>query len=417
MTPHQAVIEAGPGGIRRLCCGTDGFVATNARVAETFRVALDAIDDPVTLIDDVPVRVDSLWRQALQSLSCARHEAVVVVHPSWWSASRVEVVRTAAASLVGEVATRRRSWLLAQSAMAAVGPPVIVEIGAGFVVVTGDAVIAESRDDEPLRVAEAVSRTVTAMTAGTAGTALIDAPGTVTGAAALGSLIAGQLRGSGTDLTVVEVDDAALCRLAAAAFSPDDEPDVSGPAPATGMHLRRRTRVLMLFGATAVGLAAAVLGGGVAGRQSVPASSHIPTTLLVEGRVALEVPAQWPTRRIVAGPGSARVQVTSPADPEIALHVTQSPVVDETLGGTAELLRKAIDAEPPGIFVDFNPAGYSAGRPAVTYREVRAGHHIWWTVLVDGMVRISIGCQSRPGDEAAVSPVCEQAVRSARALK
>jgi type VII secretion-associated protein (TIGR03931 family) len=118
-------------------------------------------------------------------------------------------------------------------------------------------------------------------------------------------------------------------------------------------------------------------------------------------------------QRVVDGPGSARVQVTSPSDPELALHVTQSSVPDETLTGTAERLKRAIDAEPAGVFVDFNPSGTSAGRPAVTYREVRAGHQVRWTVLLDGAVRISIGCQSRPGGEDAVREVCEQAVRSA----
>ena len=142
-----------------------------------------------------------------------------------------------------------------------------------------------------------------------------------------------------------------------------------------------------------------------------------PTTYLVEGRVALTVPANWPTERVVGGPGSARVQVTSPSDPEVALHVTQSPVAGETLSGTAERLKRAIDAEPAGVFVDFNPDGTSAGRPAVTYREVRAGHQVWWTVLLDGVVRISVGCQSRPGGEDAVRDVCEQAVRSAHAVQ
>jgi len=86
------------------------------------------------------------------------------------------------------------------------------------------------------------------------------------------------------------------------------------------------------------------------------------------------------------------------------------------LSATAEFLKQAIDAEPNGVFVDFNPAGNSAGRPAVTYREVRSGHDIRWTVLVDKAVRISIGCQSRHGFEGAMRQVCELAVRSARAL-
>jgi type VII secretion-associated protein (TIGR03931 family) len=141
-----------------------------------------------------------------------------------------------------------------------------------------------------------------------------------------------------------------------------------------------------------------------------------PPAVLVEGRVALTVPADWPTQRVIAGPGSARVQVTSPSDPEVALHVTQSPIAGETLSGTAERLKHAVDAEPAGVFVDFNPSGTSAGRPAVTYREVRAGHHVRWTVFVDGPVRISLGCQSRPAMEDAVRAVCEQAVRSAHAI-
>jgi type VII secretion-associated protein (TIGR03931 family) len=142
----------------------------------------------------------------------------------------------------------------------------------------------------------------------------------------------------------------------------------------------------------------------------------LPTTFLVEGRVAVTVPAAWSAQRVITGPGSARVQVTSPSDPEVALHVTQSPVAGETLSATAERLKRAIDGEPAGVFVDFNPAGTSGGRPAVTYRELRLGHHVRWAVLLDGPVRISIGCQSRPGDEETVRGACEQAVRSAHAI-
>jgi type VII secretion-associated protein (TIGR03931 family) len=39
-----------------------------------------------------------------------------------------------------------------------------------------------------------------------------------------------------------------------------------------------------------------------------------------------------------------------------------------------------------------------------------------WTVWPDGPVRISVGCQSRPGDDEAVRDACEQAVRSAHAI-
>jgi type VII secretion-associated protein (TIGR03931 family) len=121
-------------------------------------------------------------------------------------------------------------------------------------------------------------------------------------------------------------------------------------------------------------------------------------------------------RRVVAGPGSDRLQITSPMDPEVALHVTQSRVALSSLDATAEFLKDAIDAAPAGVFVDFNPSDRSAGRPAVTYREIRAGHDIAWTVWVDKAVRISIGCQSRSGRGDAVSHECDLAVRSARVL-
>lgn len=98
------------------------------------------------------------------------------------------------------------------------------------------------------------------------------------------------------------------------------------------------------------------------------------------------------------------------------MHVTQSPVPGETLAGTAERLKRAIDAEPAGVFVDFDPSGVSAGRPAVTYREVRTGHDVRWTVVLDTAVRISIGCQSRTGAAEAIGEVCERAVRSAHAV-
>ena len=146
-----------------------------------------------------------------------------------------------------------------------------------------------------------------------------------------------------------------------------------------------------------------------------PAPSAPRASLLIEGRVVVEVPATWSTRRITAGPGSARLQVSSPADPHAAVHVTQSPVPkDETLQRTADTLWRALQSQPPGVFVDFNPDDRRGGRPAVTYREIRAGHDIRWTVLLAGDVRISVGCQSSRGGESAVLDTCERVISSAR---
>lgn len=406
---HRAIVEVGPGTIRRLCCDTTDRTDTSELVVE----ALGAIDDPVGLVGGQPVAVDSLWRAALRSPSAAHRNGLVVVHPSWWASARVDVVTAAARSLAGDVLARPRSWLLKRACDAERDAAVVVEIAERLVVIIGPRVVAIPRGAQPHSVAGKVASVV----AGMAGAVtLIDAPSTVAGAPALGALIAGAVRGSGAAVT--EIGDARLRRLARTASSVP-----SGPRPtAHAGGVASRARVAAgLAGAAVVltGSSLAVSAVAPAGRPGLSPPARVqtvPTTFLVEGRVALAVPADWPTQRVVTGPGSARVQVTSPSDPEAALHITQSPVAGETLAGTAERLKRAIDAEPAGVFVDFNPSGNSAGRPAVTYREVRAGHHVRWTVLLDGPVRISVGCQSRPGGEEAVREACEQAVRSAHAI-
>ncbi|OIN79747.1 type VII secretion-associated protein [Mycobacterium malmoense] len=405
---HRAVIEAGPGTIRRLCCGTSIIVDDMAEVAAE---ALGAIDDRVALVGGRPVAVGSLWRAALRSLICADSDGLVVVHPSWWPSARVAVVTAAATVVADGVVARPRTWLLAHASHAEREATVVVEIAERLVVITGAEVVAIPRGAEPQPVAEEVATAVAAMTRDATAVVLVDAPGAVAGAPALASSVAGAVRGGGR--TAIEIGDARLPRLARSALPAPD-----GPSPP------RAGRARMLTGAAGAGVVLAVSSlavsavptGGRHGESPLAQVQAAPTTFLVEGRVALTVPANWPTQRVVAGPGSARVQVTSPSDPEVALHVTQSPVAGETLSGTAERLKHAIDAEPAGVFVDFNPSGTSGGRPAVTYREVRAGHHVRWTVLLDGPVRISVGCQSRPGGEEAVRDACEQAVRSAHAI-
>lgn len=395
MTVH--LIEAGPGSIRQLCCGT-------ARVAdlETARAALDGIDDPVALVGGGPVGVESLWRDVMRSLRCADRGRVVVVHPSWWAPTRVERLRAAA----GEAQLRPRSWLLARAVpRGSPHPAVVVEIAERIVVVTGAAVVAEPRLGEPRDVAA----TVAGVIAEPDGPVVIDAPAAVDEADTLATLIAEALSAR-SGRCVVRVDDAGVRRLAAAALS-QDQADDRPPAPDAARGGRR------WMVAAALVLITAVAGSSVLSRGHPSAGGGTATTFLVEGVVALEVPAQWPVQRVTAGPGSARVQVTSPVDPQVALHVTQSRVAGETLTGTAETLKHAIDAEPAGVFVDFDPSAHSAGRPAVTYREIRPAHDIRWSVLLDRAVRISIGCQSPPGRHDAVDEVCERAVRSARAIR
>jgi type VII secretion-associated protein (TIGR03931 family) len=402
--PH--VIEVGPNAVRRLCCG--GGTVTDAEVERT---AFESIDDRVALVGLQPVAVASLWEDVLGSVDCGTSEHVTVVHPSWWSPARVGVVSAAARTLVGAGEIRPRSWLLVQASPSkSERGTLVVEIADTFVVLTGAAVVAETRCREPLEVAEAVAHSVLTMASDTTETVVIDAPARVHGAGTLAASIAERLGGS-CGMNVMLVNDIRMRRLAGELKSRDRRRlDTDPRAPAGGDRRRRALTVLMLV----VGVIISVV---ALQRHSEPrAREHPPTTFAAEGHVALEVPAQWPMRRVVAGPGSARLQITSPTDPEVALHVTQSRVALSSLDATADFLKSAIDAAPAGVFVDFNPSDRSTGRPAVTYREIRAGHDIRWAVWVDKAVRISVGCQSRSGHGDVVRQVCDLAVRSARVL-
>ncbi len=147
-----------------------------------------------------------------------------------------------------------------------------------------------------------------------------------------------------------------------------------------------------------------------------PAGPGAAGTTLVEGRMAVRVPAPWIVQRVTVGPGSRRLQATSPVDPGVAVHLTSSYTPATTLADAAEVLRRAIAGEPPGVFADLRAEATVAGRAAVTYRESRPGRVITWIVVLDGSTRIGIGCQSPPGRESGVRAACDDAVRSAREI-
>ena len=403
------IIEVGPNAVRRLCCG-GATVADN----EAESVAFEHIDDPVTLIDLRPVTVESLWCSVLAAVDCGTAEGVIVVHPSWWAPERVDVVGAAAQVLIGPTVLRSRSWLLTHASQAKSGPAtLVVEIADDLVALSGAAVAAQTRHRDQQAVADAVAHSILTMVSDTVDMVVIDAPRTVRGARGLSALIARELQNSGGTVPALEVDDIGLRKLAGEIVPLDSCAHTTSRKAFPGNPRRSLRRLVLVLAVISV-----VVGVGTVIRHASPRGrdDSIPTTYVVEGRVALMVPAQWPMSRVVTGPGSARVQITSPSDPEVALHVTQSRVALPSLDATAEFLKSAIDAEPAGVFVDFNPTGHSADRLAVTYREIRSGHDIRWTVWVDNAVRISIGCQSRQGHDEAVDQECEVAVRSARAL-
>ncbi len=356
---------------------------------ELAAVAMECIDDDLALVEDRVIPVDDLLRDVLGSAvdgSCAR---LLLICPSWWANSRVERVGAAAGEWSANVVVLRRAEVLTTAAT-------VVELAPELVVVHADAqrrVIA--RVNAPSGVLDAVVACVEGLA-----TVTIDVPA---GVALFGADLARALRRRGVEVTVA--DDQTLV---GAVRGPHGHPRCDAISIRRRLTPRAAAVVVAILSVTALTAAAVGLDAGTEGPPGA--------IWLVEGRVAVEVPAQWTVERITAGPGSARVEVVSPANPLEAIHVTQSWVPNaQTLEAAAVSLSKALAEQPDGVFVDFTAAGERAHRAAVTYREIRADRRIDWTVLVDGDVRIAIGCQGsaeHPGPEG----LCDRAIWSAHAV-
>ncbi|MGP4057327.1 type VII secretion-associated protein [Mycobacterium sp. 4D054] len=367
------VVEVGPAAVR----GPDDAPR------EWVSAALACIDDPLALVQDRVVDVAVLWRDVLRAAAGGAASHLVLVVPTWWPAGRAGVVGEAARGLAPQVTVLRRGSVLGDGGRA------VVELAAEVAVVTrpgaGPAVV--SRDDDAL---------IAHLHPGTS--VLIDTPAAVaplspTAAARLGRLAAVLTYGDRIGLH-------AAVRNAVA-------------QPRRRKPPNRRSGAVL----AGVALTAAAAGGGWAA-QAVSDAPPSPagSRLLREGRVGVSVPASWTVERVTAGPGSPRVRVAA-AGGLPALHLTQADGDAASVEEVAESLRRAMGSAPPGVFVDFDPDGERAGRAAVTYLERRTDSQTWWTVLVDGTLRIAIGCQSAPEQRRLVEDVCDEAVRSAHALR
>lgn len=375
----DAVVVVGPADVR-------GPRAVDATLVE---VAFDAIDDDTALVEERVTPTEEVWRDVLGSALGGRCAGVLLICPTWWPSRRVEGVAAAARRWSTDVVARRRVDVLGPTST-------VVELAPDVVVVHADAqrhAIARAGPSED------VVKAIVAYLAGL-DAVTIDVPW---GTAAFGAELARSLRARGIGVTVS--DDGDVVRLARAATAVSQD----GATPRWRRVARPRTTVLAaaLTCAGCLVVAAGVLAPEPAPQQDV--------TWLVEGRVAVEIPAAWTVERITAGPGSARVQVISPYDGLAAVHLTQSRVPDQSLDATAEALRAALADEPEGIFVDFVAHGVRAERDVVTYGERRDDRHVAWTVLLDRGVRIAIGCQGAV-DRVGPEQVCDRAIRSARVL-
>ena len=378
------VVEVGPAGVQVLR-GPSAARPDEAMVS----AVLDGIDDDVALFDERPVAVAELMRAVMSSILGDSRDPVAIVHPSWWSRARIDLVVRSLGATRKVVAVSRSE--VARAAGQA-GP--VIEIAEECVAVAGPRLRVFGRGN-----IESVA--AVAAESGQPGDVLLDAPAGIAGSAqtAEGLRVALAARGR----SARDVDVAAI----------------AGAVP-----VRRRARGLVAtFLAVSGVLAALVLPDG---REMVGAAvatlrpdggAPAPTAVnLVEGRIVVEVPPHWNVERVRSGSGSRRVQVDSPTDADIALHITAAYTPGSTLARAAEVLGDAVAAQTPGVFVGFRSAVEVAGRPAVTYREVRAGRVVDWSVVLSGSTRIGIGCQSAPDRTEVVRGACEQAIRTAREL-
>jgi type VII secretion-associated protein (TIGR03931 family) len=368
--------------------GPKEIVGAHAVDGELVAAAFGSIDDAVALVGERVVPVDEAWRELMAAAVGPGTRTVTLVCPSWWRPPRVEMVCSAAAEVAANVVHLRRADVLRGD-----DPRVIVEIAPDFVVVhTYDgAPRVVPRVGDPRDVAVSIAACIDDPAV------VIDVPDGVDGATRLSGELAHVLRLRG--VSVLVTDDRRVLRAAR-----------DRPVGRRRMARFTHPRVAALVGA---GLVVAGLTGAAAGYGAdvpmAPASAW-----LVEGSVAVEVPADWVTERIVSGPGSARVQVLSPREPHDAILVTQSPG-QESLVVAAEVLQHALGEQPEGVFVEFTAPARRADKDVITYREIRSERHVDWTVLLDRGVRIAIGCQHAP-DHPAPEPICDAAIRSARAL-
>ncbi len=385
----EVIVEVGPG---------TGTGPTEAR-DELISAALEFIDDELAILDEQLFSVQDLWDELMCTVVGSAADTVVLVCPTWWAPSRIERVRSAASTVTPVVVTLQRTALL--RAGAAHPRATIIEITPDFVVVTpatgrGRVV---PRGGEPSAIADEVVASVGASTV------LVDVPAGVLDAEPVARAIGDRVSATGT--TVMFTDDDSLRRVACATRM-DQSHGLADDNSARPRWQRRREAAVLAGVVSAV-----VLGFVLRDNTDTPATDTM--TLLVEGRIGVMVPARWAARRVTSGPGSARLQIVSSDDTDVALHITQSTDGGDLLA-TAAALRLALGHQPDGVFVDFNASAHRAGKDAVTYRELREGRQVDWAVFVEDTVRVAIGCQSAPGRAHLVRAACDQAIGSAHAV-
>ncbi len=380
------VVEVGPQTVR----GRD------SAPRDWISVAMECVDDEFALLEGRLVEVRRLWSDLLEVVAGECPETLVLVFPTWWSSARVQLVTDAADSFAAEVVVLQRA-----STLRVDGATTVVELSEEFVVIAAPAAEIKVL---PRRKCD-IAGHLAAGYLGVATEVLIDVPAEVSPPP---PALTARLRGDG--IPVAHSDRQRMVGAVSAGLPDRGLPD------SVGAQVRSRRIAAVLVG---VMVALAAVGGGWAAQALSGQPPADPSTvLLVEGRVAVRVPARWAVKRITSGPGSARLRVSAPTGDSTALHLTQSAgAASATIAEVAETLQHALDAEPPGVFADMDATGSVGGRPAGTYRELRAGSETRWAVVIEGAIRVAIGCQGPPGRPDIIRDACVRAIESVHVVR
>ena len=218
------------------------------------------------------------------------------------------MVTAAAKSMPGDVLVRPRSWLLSQASNADPEAMVVVEISERVVAVVGAETVGVPRGVQHRLVAEEVATVIDEMSSSTTAVVLIDVPSTVADAPGLAAAIASEVRNSGR--RTVEIDAKRLSRLAGLARTDSPNQRESSQPQSAPSAVGVRSPRLMLRGAC--GGRCRLRGGGAGCGRSRPARCSAADDgthdISGGGSGGTDGAGNWTAQRVVAGPGSARVQ-------------------------------------------------------------------------------------------------------------
>jgi hypothetical protein len=170
---------------------------------------LDGIDDAVALFDERPVVVAELMRAVMSSILVAAPGPVVIVHPSWWSRARIDLVVQSSGAARKVVALSR-----SEVVRAAGHAGTLIEIAGEFVAVAGPGLRVFGRGNIESIAAAAAE-------VGRSGDVLLDAPAAIPGSAQTAEQLRVALAARGRSAR--DVDVAALADAMVAALQADRE--------------------------------------------------------------------------------------------------------------------------------------------------------------------------------------------------